>query len=333
MSGDIMKALVIFNPHARSGDISQQISAAHPEILHHLQHSLNLDSADWVETEHSGHANSLAKKAVEQGYEYIFAGGGDGTINEVLNGVMSSISPKSHTPIFGVLPFGTSNDFFAALKAAEAAQKKPDAKQTTMPLDVGQVVFDDLKRYFCLTTGIGLFSWANQQYLDASRTFGRRWAHLPAAISTILGYRFLPNARIAENGKRLRSRRILAVIINNSPVIAGGTPLTPRAKINDGFLDVCIVKPVSLPRLIWLAFQISRKAHTHSRSVILERITEITIITKQALPIHIDGELIPELDSKAKRTVINVLPAALQVVKPSLCEFDFTHFDLHENIR
>ncbi len=328
-----MKALVIFNPHAHSGDTSQRISAAQFEILRHLQHSLNLDSTDWVETEHPGHANTLASDAVKQGYDIIFAGGGDGTINEVLNGTMSSIPNLSHAPIFGVLPFGTSNDFFAALKADETSQKKPDANQTTMPMDIGQVVFDDLKRYFCLTTGIGLFSWANQQYLDASRTFGRRWAHIPAAISTILGYRFLPNARIAENGKRLRSRRILAVVINNSPVIAGGTPLTPQAKINDGFLDVCIVKPVSLPRLIWLAFQISRKAHTHSKSVILERITEITIITKQALPIHIDGELIPELDSKAKRTVVTVLPGALQVVKPSLCEFDFTNLTLHENSR
>ncbi len=327
-----MKALVIFNPYAHSGETAQRIAAAQPEILQRLQHSLALDSADWVETEHAGHANSLAKDAVAHGYDYIFAGGGDGTINEVLNGVMSSNPPKSHMPIFGVLPFGTSNDFFAALKVAEVSQKKPDAAQHTMPLDVGQVVFDDLKRYFCLTTGIGLFSWANQQYLDASRTFGRRFAHIPAAISTILGYRFLPNSRIAENGKRLRSRRILAVVINNSPLIAGGTPLTPQAKIDDGFLDVCIVKPVSFLRLLWLAFQISRKAHIHSKSVILERITEITIITKQALPIHIDGELIPELDSKARRMEVTVLPAALQVVKPSLCAFDFTHINLQENL-
>ncbi len=325
-----MKALVIFNPHAHSGETSHRIAAAHPEILKHLQHSLNLDSADWVETEYPGHANDLAKDAVAKGFDYIFAGGGDGTINEVLNGIMSSAPYKAHAPIFGVLPFGTSNDFFAALKIAEAG-KNPDAKQYTMPLDVGQVVFDDLKRYFCLTAGVGLLSWASQQYLEASHRFGRRFAHIPAAIRTILGYRFLPNVRIAENGKRLHSRRILAVMINNSPVIAGGVPLTPQAKIDDGYLDVCIIKPVSFPRLIWLALQISRKAHTHSKSVILERITEITIITKDALPIHIDGELVPELDSKAQRTVVTVLPAALQVVRPSLCAFDFTYAAVREN--
>jgi diacylglycerol kinase family enzyme len=249
----------------------------------------------------------------------------------VLNGIMGSVSHPSQAPIFGVLPFGTSNDFFAALKIAEAG-KNPNAQQYTMPLDVGQVVFDDLKRYFCLTAGVGLLSWVSQQYVEISEKLGRRFAHIPAAIRAILGYRFLPNVRIAENGKPLRSRRILAVMIDNSPVIAGGVPLTPQAKIDDGYLDVCIIKPVSLPRLIWLALQISRKAHTHSKSVILERITEITIIAKQALPIHIDGELVPELDSKARRTVVKVLPAALRVVKPSLCQFDFTHKDIQENI-
>lgn len=322
-----MKALVIFNPHAHSGQTSQRISAAHPEILKHIQQALNLDSADWVETQHPGHANTLAYEGVAQGYDIIFAGGGDGTINEVLNGIMRS----DRRPIFGVLPFGTSNDFFAALKIAEAG-KNPAANDYTMPLDVGQVIFDDLKRYFCLTAGIGFLSWVSQQYLETSQQLGRRFAHIPAAIKAIFGYRFLPNARISENRKRFRRRRILAVMIDNSPLIAGGTPLTPQAKIDDGYLDVCIIKPVSLPRLVWLALQISLNAHTHSKSVVLERITEITIITKQALPIHIDGELVPELDSKAKRTVITVLPAALQVVKPSLVEFDYTHTDVQENL-
>ena len=321
-----MKGLVIFNPHARSGETAERIDAVRLEIAQGLQQSLTLEKVDWVDTEHTGHATQLAREATQQGYDYIFAGGGDGTINEVLNGIMS----QSQRPIFGVLPFGTSNDFFAALKTAEANRPSTASDEVTMPLDVGEAVFDEVKRYFCLTTGLGLLSWANEQYLDASRRFGRCFAHIPAAIATIFGYRFLPNARISENGKRFRRRRILAVVVNNSPVIAGGTPLTPQATINDGYLDVCIIRPVSFLRLIWLAFQVSQKAHTHSRSVILERITTLTVITKQALPIHIDGELIPEINSKARRMSITVLPKALQVVIPSLCEFDLDHISSYE---
>lgn len=321
-----MKAVVIFNPHAHSGEKAQHIASIQLTISERLQQSLSVESVEWLDTQHPGHATQLAVEATQQGIDYVFAAGGDGTINEVLNGIMSARRDSSPQPILGVLPFGTSNDFFAALKTAETGLVSGNA-QLTMPLDVGEAVFDDVKRYFCLTTGLGLFSWANEQYLDASRRFGRRFAHIPAAISTILGYRFLPNARIAENGKRFRRRRILAVVVNNSPVIAGGTPLTPAARINDGYLDVCIVRPVSFLRLIWLAFQISQKTHTHSRSVILERITNLIVIAKQPLPIHIDGELIPEIDSKARRMVITVLPAALQVVVPSLCEFDLNQMN------
>ena len=76
-----MKALVIFNPHAHSGETSQQIVVAHESILQHVQQSLKLDSADWRETERPGHATLLANEATKSGYDYIFAGGGDGTIN------------------------------------------------------------------------------------------------------------------------------------------------------------------------------------------------------------------------------------------------------------
>jgi diacylglycerol kinase (ATP) len=322
--------LVIFNPYAHSGETSERIAAVHDAILQHLKQSLKLESADWIETAHAGHATILAKDATAGGYDIIFAGGGDGTINEVLNGIMSQARNQAERPIFGVLPFGTSNDFFGALKRAEADLKPSEPNQQTMPLDVGQVVFDDLTRYFCLTTSIGLLSWANEQYLEASQRFGRRFAHIPAAISAILTYRFLPNVRISENGKHSRRRSMLATIVCNSPVIAGGIQITPKARINDGYLDACIIKPVSLLRLVWLAIQITRKAHTHSRSVILEHITTMTIVAKTPLPILIDGELIPELESKARHVKITVMPDALRVVKPSLCTFDINDIGLQE---
>ena len=95
---------------------------------------------------------------------------------DAIRGRVSAIMGLS---FFGVLPFGTSNDFFAALKAAQEARKESEQNSLTLPLDVGHVQFDDVERYFCLTVGIGLFSWANEQYLDKARIFGRRFAHQP----------------------------------------------------------------------------------------------------------------------------------------------------------
>src|SRR5258708_34781501 len=229
------------------------------------------------------------------------------------------LEPKKR-PILGVLPFGTSNDFFAGLKTAETARKTDGGNNLTMALDVGHVLFDSVERHFCLTTGMGLYSWANEKYLEQSHTFGRRFAHIPAAISTIASYRFLLDVRISRDGKQSHARRILSVVIDNSPVIGGGTPMTPNAKIDDGQLDVCIIKPAPLLQLLWLAVKLSLKTPPRSRDVELGRIREMTVTAQQPLPIHVDGELIPELDSKARRLVVKVMPCALRVVLPSLSE-------------
>lgn len=324
-----MKAIVILNPHAHSDQPPMQIQAIRDEVTEQLRQALRLDSVEWVQTQHAGHGKELAEKAAQDGYEMVFAGGGDGTINEVLNGIMGlKLEPKQR-PILGVLPFGTSNDFFAGLKTAETAHKVDDKNNqdnkgnAIMNLDVGHVLFDNVERYFCLTTGMGLFSWANEQYLEQSRTFGRRFAHIPAAISTVASYRFLPNVKISRDGKQTRARRILSIVVNNTPVIAGGTPLTPNAKIDDGQLDVCNIKPAPALELLRLAVMLSLKTPPRSRSIELGRIREMTVTARQPLPIHVDGELVPEIDSKARRMVVKVLPGALRVVMPSLCDIQF----------
>lgn len=314
-----MKAMVVLNPHAHSGEPPEHLDAVRDNISARLKGALHLDTIDWCETQHAGHGTELAAAAVHNGYDYIFAGGGDGTINEVLNGIMTAHLTRTGRPVMGVLPFGTSNDLFAGLKTAEAS-RVTDRDALTLDMDVGHVLFDKVERYFCLTIGMGLISWANEQYLDASHTFGRRFAHVPAAISTVLSYRFLPNVKLSLNGKRPKSRRVLSIVATNSPVIAGGTALTPNSQVNDGHLDVCIIKPISLLWLLWLALLVSHKAHTHSKAVALGRISEMTVVAKEPLPIHVDGELVPELNSKARLMKVKVMPHELRVVIPSLCE-------------
>src|ERR1700674_1919056 len=112
-----MKAMIILNPHAHSGTEPQQVEAIHDEISAQLKSALPLGSIEWCQTEHPGHGKELAEQATRNGYDYIFAAGGDGTVNEVLNGIMGLKVEKQKRPALGVLPYGTSNDFFAALKS------------------------------------------------------------------------------------------------------------------------------------------------------------------------------------------------------------------------
>src|SRR5258708_33105888 len=111
-------------------------------------------------------------------------------VSEVVNGLMSADVASAPRRIFGVLPLGTLNDFYIALKAAE--QQKPIPNDFTQPLDVGRVTFanpGNLVRYTCLSISIGLSSWANFQYQKASHRFGRGLEHVQAVINTMLTYR------------------------------------------------------------------------------------------------------------------------------------------------
>src|SRR5687768_14703247 len=121
--GSHMKALIILNSHAHSGTEPQQRDHLLNAISVQLKSALHLESLECRETDFPGHAKELAEMGSRDGFDYIFAGGGDGTIHEVLNGIMGLKLEQEARPTLGVLPFGTSNDFFSALKSTEAAHK------------------------------------------------------------------------------------------------------------------------------------------------------------------------------------------------------------------
>src|SRR5438552_675181 len=114
-----MKALIIVNPCARSGQAKDSAASLHEDIERRLTASAGISQIDWVETQYPRHATQLAQSAADQGYGCVIAAGGDGTASEVVNGLMRGAVTDDHHPIFGLLPWGTSNDFFAALQATE----------------------------------------------------------------------------------------------------------------------------------------------------------------------------------------------------------------------
>src|SRR5258708_27125109 len=134
-----MKAIVIINPFARGG---QTASRNRDRVTQRLNSIDSVTSVEWVETQHPGHGRELAQQAAQQGCGYIVAAGGDGTISEVVNGIMRASVDKLDRPVLGVVPWGTLNDFYVALKSAERtrrAQNKnmdddQDKAEFTLPL-------------------------------------------------------------------------------------------------------------------------------------------------------------------------------------------------------
>src|SRR5712692_8656162 len=195
-----MRAVVIVNPCARGGKAA---SRRRDTVSRRLNNIEGVKGVEWIETQHPGHARQLAQEAAQQDVAYVVAAGGDGTISEVVNGIMRATLNKPDRPTLGALPWGTLNDFYVALKAAERIRraKNPDDQdkpEFTLPLDIGHVTFDSLDFYSCLSVSVGLSSWANQQYQEASARFSSRFAHIPGAINALFTYRFSPDVRIAR---------------------------------------------------------------------------------------------------------------------------------------
>jgi len=300
--------LVIVNPRAQSGGAAGRDRAL---IAARLKALPNVAAVEWSVTDHPGHATDIAKEAADAGVRYVFAAGGDGTISEVVNGLMQS----THRPIFGVLPWGTLNDFYRALVDAE---RTLPADQANIRLDIGRVQVDSLERYCCLSISAGLSSWANMQYQQAARRFGRILGAIPAVLNTLLKYRRTPAILLRLDEQPPNRRRMLALAIGNAATVGGGVRLTPDAKIDDGRFDLSIIKEISLWRLAFVLIGARLVRHYRSRALEQFQAQRMSITSARPITINIDGEPLPLPGSQASSLSVTVLAATLQVVRPSL---------------
>ena len=138
---------VIYNPYAGRGGSADQWKLVQ-DLLGH--------EAEYRPTSHAGHATALARTATDEGFATVVAAGGDGTVHEVINGMLQS---DRRDVAFGLLPLGSGNDYArmigAPFHAAAMVQRLRNAE--TWAVDAGQVTMEDkTSRFFCNTSGLGL---------------------------------------------------------------------------------------------------------------------------------------------------------------------------------
>ena len=205
---------------------------------------------DWVLTTHPGHATVLAQEAAEEGFDIIVAVGGDGTVHEVVNGLMHIDAEKR--PALGIIPVGTGNDFVHNLglttDRAEAAHCLFADKSRAV--DIG-VISDDKGRqeYWDNTVGIGFSGAVNiaTRKLTKARGF---IVYLLAVLETILFRPPTIQARIQIDDQPVSERAISMISLCNGPREGGGLPVAPHAVMDDGLITCMIMRGMS--RLILL---------------------------------------------------------------------------------
>lgn len=260
-----------------------------------------------TETVGQGDAERLAREAVLTGADVVVAAGGDGTLNEVLNGVAAADNGLARCAI-GILPAGTGNDFARALGIT-------DATAAVAALVAGR------------TRSVDVVSLGDRLFLNASA--GGFTAETSANVTSDMKKAIGPlayliggaraffehepvTARIEADGRTIDAELQLFAVCNGA-YIGGGHQLAPDARPDDGLMEVCLVKAGSTLDFLTLLPSLSSGQHVADDDVIYFRTREVTLTFPRAIRINTDGELL-----QAARCHYVMRPAGARVVAPAI---------------
>ena len=301
---------IIVNPAAGRGEAGKAI----PEIKRTLE-SLGLEF-DLVRTERPWHAAELAERAAAAGYEVVVAVGGDGTANEVLNGLMLAKGKSGKTAAMGVVGIGRGNDFAFGVGVERGVEVgcRILAKDNRLTMDVGRVVggLFPQGRYFGNGVGIGFDAVVGFVALKMKRLHGFP-SYIVAALKTIFLYYRAPQVRIEHDGGTIDQASLMVSIMNGRRM-GGGFYMAPKAKIDDGLFDLCIASQVSRPRIFALIPKFMKGSQEGHPAITTGRTRRIKVTAVEGvLPAHADGET---LCTDGKELSIEILPRAIDVISP-----------------
>jgi diacylglycerol kinase (ATP) len=299
---------IILNPAAGNNNGLKSL----PQIEYLIkQHNLN---CDLVRTERPGHGIELAQQAVTDGFSVIVAAGGDGTANEVLNGLMQCRLAGLPVPPMGVLCVGRGNDFAGSLGLPEdlpgGLQALLSGKRRTV--DVGQVVAELVPngRYFCNCVGVG-FDAITTIEVHKLPHWGGYAAFMVGVLKTVFLYNKAPLARIEFNGTVITQRSLLISIMNGRR-LGGGFIMAPDSLPDDGFFDLCIAEQMRSLEVIKMIPHFTRGDQATQPTIKTGRAARISIVAQDGpLPAQTDGEII---SVDGTRLDIEVLPRQLEVI-------------------
>ncbi len=273
-------------------------------------HHLNFDL---VRTERPGHAIELARQACADGYEVVVAAGGDGTANEVLNGLMSAKS-SDRAAAMGVLCVGRGNDFaFGAgvpVSVEDGCRALAQGQRRT--IDVGHVVggLYPEGRYFGNGVGVGFDAVVGFVAAKMKRLTGFA-SYVVAALQTMFLYYRAPQVRIECDDQTLTLSALMVSVMNGRRM-GGGFMMGPQAQPDDGLFDVCIAEQVNQARILMLIPKFMSGTQGAQPSVRMLRARRVVVTALQGtLPAHADGET---LCTEGRALALQVLPRQIDVI-------------------
>lgn len=240
-------------------------------------------------------------------YDLIIAVGGDGTVNEVVNGVMKG---QNKTPI-AILPAGTVNDFANWLEIPKDVEgfAQMIRNNKKIKVDVGKI--ND--QYFINVAAGGLLTNVGYKVSTDLKTVLGRFAYYVEGMKEIPKQMFKSINLEIHAGEMETKEEILMFLVMNTPTVGGFKKMAPKAKIDDGLLDVCIIKKSDLSQILSLFVQTMKGEHIHHPKVQYIQTSKIELK-------NLEGERIDlDLDGEQRGTLpatIEVIPRAIDVIAP-----------------
>lgn len=270
---------------------------------------------DWSGTVYPTHAADLARQAGEEGYETVIALGGDGTVHEVVNGLMRL--PAEKRPNLGIVPLGSGNDFATSLGISsrpETALRQALSGQAHS-IDIGWIQDEQGRsEYWTNTLGIGFDAIIDIRSKRLTRLQGF-CMYLAAALQAIL-LNYTPFTFDAEiDGQKWRDT-LLMLIVANGRREGGGFRVAPQASVEDGRLDYIGIRPISRPRMLHALTQFIQGSGQKLSYSVHGQLGHLELHSQQPLIIHFDGEVFAGMGSHTRDVSIRILPAAIQVILP-----------------
>ena len=304
---DHTKVIFIINPNANMGQAWRQAADLRPIMQ-------EFGVADWTGSVYPTHAIELTRKAVEDGYDLIIAGGGDGTVHEVVNALMSF--PEERRPALGIIPLGSGNDFaysvgmdpepWKALRQIFNGQEKR--------VDIGEIE-DETGRteYFDNAVGIGFDAIVTIH--SHKMPFLRGYLMYIAAVLKTIFFNHHPiGVNITVDDQEEWQDRVMMFVLCNGGREGGGFMIYPPAEIADGIFHYVAVQKVPRLTMLGLVPAFMKGSHLPHPKIKYGDFNKISIQADQPLFIHLDGEVFSGFSSNIKNVKVKLHPKAIRII-------------------
>jgi diacylglycerol kinase (ATP) len=292
-----VKPYIIVNPVAGSvGDIQLRLEQLH-----------RLNAKEVRVTQHAGEAEILARAAIRAGSDYVIAVGGDGTLNEVINGIATS--RRARQVCVGVVPVGTANDFARSIGLIGDVEANIDtllAKKTTV-IDLVRMT-SGRRRYFVNVSAGGFSSVMNEKLTSEIKAAWGPLAYLRSAAAALPELQAYRTTMIFDDVEELVID-LYNVVVANGQFAGGGLPIALQANLSDGLLDVVLVPKRPAAEMALLAAQMLLGKHISSDAVIFRRAKKVSVQSRPGMWFNADGELVGN-----EPAVFQIVPRALDFV-------------------